>query len=249
MELQALGGGMNGGTVLVQTTWIGGCPLIYTHAELGGVHRCMWRQKKARLCLVVVGFCFFFLSSADLGCAARSVPVWHMLCVHPVAKFIPEARLQNLVLVQSDFVLLPNKEQARCLFSKSKIHCEKQHNTALGLRGLNIKQPAEPKGKISGSALALNQPISITIFPARHAAYDQCLLLMKAVTFLWCGRQMEPLNGLVWRSANWTINLPSVSRLIFSLNWPKTVSQNEGCLEMVFAQCGWTQRLWPGFLG
>lgn len=94
-----------------------------------------------------------------------------MLCVHPVANFIPEARLQNLLLVQSDFVLLPNKEQAHCLFSQSKIHCKKQHNTELGLHGLNIKQPAEPKGKISVSASPLSQAISITIFPARHAAY------------------------------------------------------------------------------
>lgn len=107
-----------------------------------------------------------------------------MLCVHPGAKFIPEARLQNVVLVQSGFVLLPNKEQARCLFSKSKIYCKKQHNTELGLQSLNIKQPAESKGMISVSALALSQAISITIFPARPAAYDQCLLLMKAVTFL-----------------------------------------------------------------
>lgn len=107
---------------------------------------------------------FFKKSGADLGCAARSVPVWHMLYVHPVANFIPEARLQSMVLVQSDFVLLPNKEQARCLFSKSKIHCKKQHNTELGLHGLNIKQSAEPKGRIFVSALALSQAISITIF-------------------------------------------------------------------------------------
>lgn len=87
-----------------------------------------------------------------------------MLYVHPVANFIPEARLQSMVLVQSDFVLLPNKEQALCLFSKSKIHCKKQHNTELGLHGLNIKQSAEPKGRIFVSALALSQAISITIF-------------------------------------------------------------------------------------
>lgn len=43
-------------------------------------------------------FVFFFKKSgADLGCAARSVPVWHMLYVHPVANFIPEARLQSMV--------------------------------------------------------------------------------------------------------------------------------------------------------
>lgn len=62
-----------------------------------------------------------------------------MLYVQPEANFIPEARLQNMLLVQSDFVLLPNKEQAHCLFSKSKIYCEKQHNMELGLHGLNIK--------------------------------------------------------------------------------------------------------------
>lgn len=30
------GGGMNGGTVLVQATWVQDCPLIYTHSELRG---------------------------------------------------------------------------------------------------------------------------------------------------------------------------------------------------------------------
>lgn len=109
-------------------------------------------------------FAFFANSGADLGCVARPAPVWHMLCVHPVANFIPEAGLQNLGLVQNDFVLLPNKEQAHCLFCKSKMHCKKQHNTELGLHGLNIKQPAEPKGKISVSALALSQAISIPFF-------------------------------------------------------------------------------------
>lgn len=117
----------------------------------------------------------------------------HMLYVQPVANFIPEARLQNMLLVQSDFVLLPNKEQAHCLFSKSKIYCKKQHNTKLRLHGLNIKQSAEAEGKISVAALALSQAISITVFPARRAAYYLHLLLMKsAVTFLCDGKQMEP---------------------------------------------------------
>lgn len=116
-----------------------------------------------------------------------------MLYVQPVANFIPEARLQNMLLVQSAFVLLPNKEQPHCLFSKSKIRCKKQHNTELRLHGLNIKQSAQGKGKISAAVLSLSHAISITVFPARHAAYYVHLVLMKsAVTFLCDGRQMEP---------------------------------------------------------
>lgn len=116
-----------------------------------------------------------------------------MVYVQPVANFIPEARLQNMLLVQSDFVPLPNKKQAHCLFSKSKIYCKKQHYTELRLHSLSIKHSAEAKGKISAAVSPLSQAISITLFPARHAAYYLRLILMKsAVTFLCDGRQMEP---------------------------------------------------------
>lgn len=36
MDFQTSGGGMNGGTVLVQAMWIQNCPLIYTHVALRG---------------------------------------------------------------------------------------------------------------------------------------------------------------------------------------------------------------------
>lgn len=133
IDFQTLGGGMNGGTVLAQTMWIQDCPLIYTYAVLRGAAQVYVKAETRH-----VHVCF--KSHADLDCEARSVLLSHMLYVQPVANFIPEARLQNMLLVQSAFVLLPNKEQACCLFFKSKIYCKKQHNMELGLHGLNIKQ-------------------------------------------------------------------------------------------------------------
>lgn len=129
-------------------------------------------------------FSVCFKSSADLDCAAKSGLLSHMLYVQPVANFIPEARLQNMLLVQSAFVLLPNKELAGCLFSKSKIYCKEKHNMELGLHGLNIKQSAEEKGKISAVALVVSQTISVTVFPARRVAYY--LLLMKSAVTFFC---------------------------------------------------------------
>lgn len=86
----------------------------------------------------------------------RPVPVWHMLCVHPVANFIPEAGLQNLGLVQNDLYYCQTKNRLIAYSANQKCIVKKQHNTELGLHGLNIKQPAVPKGKISVSALALS---------------------------------------------------------------------------------------------
>lgn len=54
----------------------------------------------------------------------------------------------------------------------------------LGLHGLNIKQSAEEKGKISAVVLVVSQTISVTVFPARRVAYY--LLLMKSAVTFFC---------------------------------------------------------------
>lgn len=48
------------------------------------------------------------------------------------------------------------------------------------------------------SVLTLSQAISIIIFPARHAAYVQCLLLIKVVTFFCVFVVWEAIGASKW---------------------------------------------------